>query len=194
MKPLEERIVDFCHRLRRFGISVTHSEIADALRAVSLVGLEYDDFYAALACTLIKEKTDRPLFHSLFRIYFNVKPAKPPEEDAGDPFEDADSEGYDGRESGRVEAGKTPGVVTEQRMKSRIEGEPYLLLIKAVKEGDYDMLQELAHHAVKNIKDNRKYGIEDARQLVKRAQDSIGWERAIDEVFEGILSSRAMFF
>jgi len=116
------------------------------------------------------------------------------EEDAGDPFEDADSEGYDGRESGRVEAGKTPGVVTEQRMKSRIEGEPYLLLIKAVKEGDYDMLQELAHHAVKNIKDNRKYGIEDARQLVKRAQDSIGWERAIDEVFEGVLSSRAMFF
>jgi len=108
--------------------------------------------------------------------------------------EDADSEGYDGRESGRVEAGKTPGVVTEQRMKSRIEGEPYLLLIKAVKEGDYDMLQELAHHAVKNIKDNRKYGIEDARQLVKRAQDSIGWERAIDEVFEGVLSSRAMFF
>ena len=56
------------------------------------------------------------------------------------------------------------------------------------------MLQELAHHAGKNIKDNRKYGIEDARQRVKRAQDSIGWERAIDEVFEGVLSSRAMFF
>lgn len=194
MKPLEERIIDFCHRLRRFGINVTHSQIADALKAVSLVGLEYDDFSAALACTLIKEKTDLSIFYSLFRIYFDVKPAQPPQEDAGDPFEDVNNEGYDGRESGRVEAGKTPGVVTEQRMKSRIEGEPYLLLIKAVREGDYDMLQELAHQAVKNVKGNRQYRIEDARELVKRAQNSIGWEKAMDDVFEGILSARAMFF
>ncbi len=194
MKPLEERIIDFCHRLRRFRINVTHSQIVDALRAVSLVGLEYDDFYPALACTLVKEKTDLPIFHSLFRIYFNVKSKKAPEEDSGDPFEDVNNDGYDGRESGRVEAGKAPGVVTEQRMKSRIEGESYVLLIKAVREGDYDMLQELAHQAVQNIKGNQQFGIDNARELVKRAQNSIGWEKAMDEVFEGILSSRAMFF
>lgn len=194
MKPLEERIIAFSHRLRRFGINVSHSQIVDALKAVSLVGLEFDDFYPALACTLIKEKTDLPIFHSLFRIYFNVKSTKPPEEDAGDPFEDVNNEGYDGRESGRVEAGKAPGVVTEQRVKSRITGEPYLLLVKAVKEGDYDMLQELAHQAVENVKGIHPQNLEHARELVKMAQMSIGWEKAMDEVFEGVLSARAVFY
>ena len=40
----------------------------------------------------------------------------------------------DGRETGRVEGANSPGVVTEQRVKSRIEGEPSVLLIKAVRE------------------------------------------------------------
>jgi uncharacterized protein with von Willebrand factor type A (vWA) domain len=194
MKPLEERIVEFGHRLRRFGINVTHSEITDALKAVSLVGIAYDDFYAALSCTLIKERADMNVFHTLFRICFNVKPDGPPQEDSGDPLEDSGNQGYDGRESGRVEAGNTPGVVTEQRMKSRIEGEPYLLLVQAVKEGDYDMLQELAHQAVKNIAGIRHYTIDDAQEMVKKAQNSIGWEKAMDELFEGLLSARAFFF
>ncbi len=194
MKPLEEKITDFCRCLRRFGISVAGSEIADALRALSLVGLERDDVYAALSCTLIKEEEDRPIFASLFQIYFKGKSTKAPEEDIGDPFEDVNSRGNDGREPARVEAANSSGVVSEQRMRPGIEGEPRVLLIKAVKEGDYDLLQALAHHAVRNIGGRRPQGLDDARELVKRAQIFLGWEKAMDEVFEGVLSSRAIFF
>ncbi len=194
VKPLEEKITDFCRCLRRFGISVAGSEIADALRALSLVGLERDDVYGALACTLIKEKADMSIFTSLFRMYFKGKSTKAPEEDTGDPFEDVNGPGNDGREPARVEAANSSGVVSEQRMRSGIDGEPCALLIKAVKEGDYDLLQALAHHAVQNISGRRPHGLDDARELVKRAQIFLGWEKAMDEVFEGVLSSRASFF
>lgn len=194
MKPLEQRIVDFCLVLRRFHINVSHSMIADALEAVALVGLEREVFYHTLKATLIKEHADLSIFVSLFRIFFAEKPDSPPEEDTGDPFDDPEDNADDGRESGRVEGANSPGVVTEQRAKSRLEGEPHLLLVKAVREGDYDMLQLMAHEAVENLGTIRPHDINEVKMLVKKAQLSIGWNKALDELFEGLMSPRAQFF
>ncbi|HPJ92579.1 MAG TPA: hypothetical protein PLU81_12645 [Deltaproteobacteria bacterium] len=193
MKSLEEKVVEFAHILRRFNINVTHSGIADALEAIALVGLEREDFYNALKVTLIKEHADMSVFVSLFRLFFGEKPQGPPKEDTGDPFDGPQDGSDDGRESGRVEGANSPGVVTEQRVKSRIEGEPHQMLIRAVREGDYDMLQSLAHQAIENLGTLHPHDIDNVTSLVKRAKRSIGWSMAVDELFGGLLSARAFF-
>ena len=194
MKPLEQKIVDFCLVLRRFNINVSHSGIADALEAVALVGLDREDFFHALRATLIKEHADLSVFVSLFRIFFADKPDSPPEEDTGDPYDGSEEDNADdGRETGRVEGAKSPGVVTQQRAKSRIEGDPHVLLVKAVRDGDYDMLQSLAHQAVENLGVLRPHDINEVTMLMKKAKRSIGWKKASQELFNGLLSPRAYF-
>lgn len=194
MKPLEQRIVEFCLVLRRFHINVSHSMIADTLEAVALVGLERDVFYHTLKATLIKDHADLSVFVSLFRIFFGEKPDSPPDEDTGDPYEGPEDNADDGRESGRVEGANSPGVITEQRAKSRLEGEPHVLLVKAVREGDYDMLQLLAHQAVENLGVVHPNDITEIKMFVKKAQHSLGWNKALEELFSGLMSPRAQFF
>ena len=194
MKPIEEKIIEFAHTLRRFNINVTHSGIADALEAIALVGLEREDVLNTLKATLIKEQADIPVFISLFRLFFGEKPKGPPKEDSGDPFEGSQDESDDGREAARVEGGNSPGVLTEQRARSRIEGEPYLLLIKAVRENDYDMLQYLAHQGVKNLGTVYPQDVNNVQALVKKAKRSLGWEKAMDELFGMLLNYRTSPF
>ncbi len=183
MKPLEENIIEFAHTLRRFNINVTHSGIADALNAVALLGLDRDDIFNALKATLIKEHADMPVFVSLFRVYFGEKPQGPPKEDTGDPFEGPQEDGDDGRETGRVEGGNSPGVVMEQQARSHIEGQSYLLLIKAVRENDYDMLQYLAHQGIKNLGTVYPQDRNNVKALVRQAKSSLGWGKAMEELF-----------
>lgn len=194
MKPIEEKIIEFAHTLRRFNINVTYSGIADALEAIALVGLEREDFFDALKATMIKEYADMPIFVSLFRLFFGEKPEGPPQEDTGDPFEGPQDDGDDGRETGRIEGGNSPGVVTEQRAKSRIQGEPHLLLIKAVRENDYDMLQYLAHQGVKNLGMVYPHDMNNAKALVKKAKRSLGWEKALDDLFGMLFNYRTSPF
>ena len=193
MRPVEERIIEFAHTLRRFNINVTHSGIADALEAIALIGLDRDDFFSALKATLIKQRADMPVFVSLFRIYFGEKPKGPPKEATGDPFEGSSEDGDDGRETARVEGGNSPGVVTEQRARSRNQGEPYLLLIKAVQENDYDMLQYLAHQGVRNLGTVYPQDVNNVAVLVKKAKETIGWKKAADELFGGMFSDKSFF-
>ncbi|MBN2298038.1 MAG: hypothetical protein JXM72_05565 [Deltaproteobacteria bacterium] len=194
MKPVEERIIEFAHTLRRFNINVTHSGIADALEAIALVGLDREDFFDALKATLVKDHADMPVFVSLFKLFFGKKPKGPPEEDTGSPFEAPPEGSDDGREASRIEGGNSPGVLTEQRARSRNQGEPYLLLIKAVRENDYDMLQYLAHQGVKNIGRVYPQDVNNVQALVKKAKRSLGWEKACDELFGMLLNYRASPF
>ena len=194
VKPIEKKIIEFAHTLRRFNINITHSGIADALEAISLVGLEREDVFNALKATMIKEHADMPVFVSLFRVYFGEKPQGPPKEDTGDPFEGPQEDGDDGRETGRVEGGNSPGVVTQQQARSHLEGQPYLLLIKAVKENDYDMLQYLAHQGIKNLGTVYPQDRHNVEKLVKQAKRSLGWEKAMDELFGMLLNYRTSPF
>ena len=194
MKPIEEKIIEFAHTLRRFNINVSHSGIADALEAITLVGLDREDFFHALKATLIKEQADMPVFISLFRLFFGEKPKGPPKEDSGDPFDGPSDGSGDGRETSRIEGGNSPGVLTEQRTRSRIEGEPYLLLIKAVRENDYDTLQYLAHQGVKNLGKVYPQDVNNVKSLIKKAKLSLGWEKACDELFGMLLNYRTSPF
>ncbi|HCF62636.1 MAG TPA: hypothetical protein DFS52_32190 [Myxococcales bacterium] len=68
---MEARLRDFGELLRHNGIRVGPGEIADACRAVALVGLEdRDTFRAALRSCLVKRGLDAALFDRLFDLYF----------------------------------------------------------------------------------------------------------------------------
>ena len=64
------KILEFCRLLRRGGVNISFTQIADALRAVSEAGFCQEDFHIALCSILIADRADKPLFDRLFRLFF----------------------------------------------------------------------------------------------------------------------------
>ena len=71
-------LAELCAVLRRRGMPVAPPELADAARALSLLGVD-DPFEArtALATTLVKRQTDRALFDEVFAQFFDPAVATP---------------------------------------------------------------------------------------------------------------------
>jgi uncharacterized protein with von Willebrand factor type A (vWA) domain len=68
---MDARLEDFAGLLRQNGLRVSPAEVADAARAVLLVGLEQRElFRSALRSTLVKRGTDAQVFDKLFELYF----------------------------------------------------------------------------------------------------------------------------
>lgn len=67
---MEAKILQFCRLLRRGGINISFTQIADALQAVSEVGFGWDDFYIAMRSIMIADHADQSLFDRLFRLFF----------------------------------------------------------------------------------------------------------------------------
>ena len=68
---MDERLEDFAGLLRQNGLRVSPAEVADAMQAVLLVGLEdRDSFRGALRATLVKRGQDAAVFDRLFTLYF----------------------------------------------------------------------------------------------------------------------------
>lgn len=69
---MEARLVEFAGLLRHSGMRVSAGEVAEAGRALSLVGLSDEELCrAALCATLVKRSSDVPLFEELFSLYFS---------------------------------------------------------------------------------------------------------------------------
>ena len=69
---MEARLVEFARLLRQDGVRVSPAEVADAARAVALVGVgERAAFRSALRSTLVKRAADVELFDQLFALYFS---------------------------------------------------------------------------------------------------------------------------
>ena len=69
---MDARIVEFAQVLRQNGVRVSTSEVQDALRATSEVGLkERPVFRAVLRTTLIKRELDVDIFNRAFDFYFS---------------------------------------------------------------------------------------------------------------------------
>lgn len=68
---MDEKILEFAVLLRKAGVKVSHSEIAECLGALSLVGLERENFYNAMAATIVKDQSDLETFDKLFYYYFD---------------------------------------------------------------------------------------------------------------------------
>src|SRR2546426_11589383 len=68
---MDARLADFVGLLRRNGVRVSPSEVADAARASVLIGLEQrDPFRAAVRATLVKRGPAAAVFDRLFDLYF----------------------------------------------------------------------------------------------------------------------------
>ncbi len=69
---MEDRIVEFGRLLRHHGVRVSPTELADAVRAVALVGVgEREAFRAAARATMVKRAADALVFDRLFDLYFS---------------------------------------------------------------------------------------------------------------------------
>ena len=177
---LTEKILGLGRELRRHHIPVSYSQIEAALQAVSCVGLERENLFQALACTLITDRTDMHLFRMLFPLYFPPRaPDRPPREESGTSLEPEES----GDGSERVEHTESSGLLFEQSTSPVLRGPPHLLLIRAIKEGDYDLLLSLAHQGVKGLGMLTAHDRERLTSLVKMAKDSIGWDQAMQALF-----------
>jgi len=70
---MDSRVADFAGLLRTNGVRVSPAEVADAVVAAALVGV--DDravFRSALRASLVKRARDVPVFDALFDLYFSA--------------------------------------------------------------------------------------------------------------------------
>ena len=69
---MQEKLVEFANLLRENGVRVSLAETLDAFGAADVTGLgEKDSFRSALRATMIKRKTELPVFEELFDLYFS---------------------------------------------------------------------------------------------------------------------------
>lgn len=69
--PLGERLVDLARALRRHGVTVGTSEVADAASAATALGLDdRERLRTGLAATMMRRSADRAVFDQLFDIHF----------------------------------------------------------------------------------------------------------------------------
>ena len=67
---LADNLSGFGRTLRRAGVRVDAARMALAQQAVMLVGLQREDFSAALEAVLVSREQDRMVFRELFDAYF----------------------------------------------------------------------------------------------------------------------------
>ncbi len=169
MKSLDEKILEFGHLLRKRGVNVTHSQIADALESAVLVGTGRRGFETALECTLIKDIGDYPVFEELFPRYFGA-PA-PDEEQAQEEALREEDAGEDAQEDEDTTPDDDDVAEDDPR---------YRMLLRAVQEGDYLMLHRIGKSAVDGLGTLHSRDVFRVGELLARAKRSIGWQRAWD--------------
>ncbi|THK38482.1 VWA domain-containing protein [Ensifer sp. MPMI2T] len=71
---LADNIVFFARALRRAGMRIGPAAIADAIDAVTLIGIgSRSEFYAALQCTFVKRHEDQVLFDEAFNLFWRSR-------------------------------------------------------------------------------------------------------------------------
>ncbi len=69
---MQEKLVEFANLLRENGVRVSLAETLDAFGAADVTGLaERDSFRAALRATMVKRRSELPVFEELFELYFS---------------------------------------------------------------------------------------------------------------------------
>ncbi len=164
--------MEFCRLLRRGGVNISFTQIADVLQAVSEVGFRWNDFYIAMSSILIADHADQPLFDRLFHLYFRTLQAE--EATAGDRAADtADSANPVAELAGSADgSGRGRGAGTS----------PFLLLVRAVKDDDRPLLERLARVAVNSLGPLARTDLQQMDETMVRAKVAIGWYEAVNRL------------
>jgi uncharacterized protein with von Willebrand factor type A (vWA) domain len=71
---LADNIVHFARTLRKAGLRIGPAAVADAIEAVSVIGIgDRDEFYTALHCTFVKRHEDQAVFDEAFRLFWRSR-------------------------------------------------------------------------------------------------------------------------
>jgi len=69
---IEQKLLEFCHLLRAYGIQVTAGRIIDIFRALQAIDVfQRDVFYTALEANVVSRARDRELFRQLFLQFWS---------------------------------------------------------------------------------------------------------------------------
>lgn len=178
---MEKEIIKFCQLLQKCGIFISSSQITNALKAVTIVGFNREDFYQALYCTLVTQQTDSSLFYRLFCFYFSSDFSSKPKNEKG---EEEDGEQNSGTDKDKVELiQNTAGLGIGESEKNKLKERTAVLLAQAVKNGDYTLLYSLAQLAVNNLGKLHPQDRNNIDNLVEKAKKNIGWEEAVSLLF-----------
>ena len=171
---MEAKILEFCRLLRRGGINISFTQITDALRAVSEVGFCWDDFYIAMSSLLIADHADKPLFDRLFRLFFLSLHRQ---------------ESFDGNESISLKNTGPPGLPAELAQQADGTGmgrgagaSPFMLVIKAVRENNRVLLEQLAQLALKSLGALNRTDLQQLDSRLVQAKVAIGWYEAVNRL------------
>ncbi|MGB9790974.1 MAG: hypothetical protein ACPLTR_00160 [Thermacetogeniaceae bacterium] len=178
---MEEKVLEFCRLLRKYGLVVSFSQIIDVLKAVAEVGFDREDFYHALRAILIVEQEDLPLFDNLFRLYFQqpLSKYKKPKDSKASDFDDAGNP--EGKDIEMTESAEGAGMGVEGEQLP--PGSPAHLLAKAVLEGNYPLLRALADMGVRSLGRLKPEDFKRMDDLIEQAKKNIGWDEALEILF-----------
>jgi hypothetical protein len=173
---MEAKILEFCRLLRRGGVNVSFTQIADTLRAVSVLGFCQNDFHIALCSILIADRADKPLFDRLFRLFFlsmNKQRTHAAEDEKSTP---ADSAGLEGLPAELAQQADGSG------MGRGAGASPAILLVRAVRENNRLLLERLAQVAVKSLGPASRTNLQQMDNAVVQAKVAIGWYEAVNRL------------
>jgi uncharacterized protein with von Willebrand factor type A (vWA) domain len=173
---METKILEFCRLLRRGGVNISFTQIADALRAVSEVGFCQEDFRIALCSILIADRIDKPLFDRLFRLFFLSLHRQGADGAGEDESSAADSVGPEGLPAELAQQADGTG------MGRGAGASPAILLIRAVRENNRLLLERLAQLAVKSLGPVSRTNIQHMDTIIVQAKVAIGWYEAVNRL------------
>lgn len=68
---MDKKILEFATLLRRAGVSVSHAEVAECLKALAMTSLDRDTIYLTMTAVFVKDQADMPTFEKVFAYYFD---------------------------------------------------------------------------------------------------------------------------
>ncbi len=137
-----DRHIEFIEALRAAGLAVSLAEDLDSVRAAEVVGLgDRESLRAALAATLLKRSSRRPLFDALFDLFYPPMVGDGVAAQDEDPTSGTDPEHDPGRDTGRDTGHDTADETAALRD----------ALTDAMADGDDAALRELAAEAVRRL-------------------------------------------
>lgn len=185
---MDKTILQFAILLRKAGIQVSHSEVGECLKSLSLVGIEKPLFYFVLLSTLIKDHADYAVFDKVFHYYFqpdffghrNQQSRLPglfavPDEAAfGCKGNDRDGEDMLGGGEGNRSTGFGRG---RRSATASMEN-----LVQVIKLGDVDEMTRMIRQGINSLGKIQEADLDNMNEPIRQVKVFLEWNMGVDRL------------